>query len=217
MQVFLKPQPIVSPFRAATALDQCSRSNVQAIETTLGCRSVTIRVMENAPLEQRRVLGIPVPARSSLWFVALALAIVVFDQSTKWAVDRWIAPGQEYPEGWPVRLVHITNTGAAFGILQDAGPLLVIISLIGIAVILLYLFNSGFSHPVLRLGLVMMFGGAVGNLIDRVTAGEVIDFVKFPNFPAFNVADSAITIGVILLLWAIAFDRTKHQPGESSS
>jgi signal peptidase II len=53
-----------------------------------------------------------------------------------------------------------------------------------------------------------MLGGAVGNLIDRVAKGEVVDFLKVPNWPAFNVADSAITIGVLLLIWAVMFDTT---------
>jgi signal peptidase II len=55
----------------------------------------------------------------------------------------------------------------------------------------------------MRLGLAFMLGGAVGNLIDRVSSGEVVDFIKFPHWPAFNVADSSITIGVMLLLWAM--------------
>ena len=76
-------------------------------------------------------------------------------------------------------------------------------SVIGMAAIVIYLFNPGFAHPLMRLGLALMLGGAVGNLIDRVKDGEVVDFIKVPNFPAFNVADSAITIGVLLLAWAM--------------
>jgi len=97
----------------------------------------------------------------------------------------------------------VTNSGAAFGIFQGAGPLLILTSVIGMAAIVIYLFNPGFAHPLMRLGLAVMLGGAVGNLIDRVKDGEVVDFIKVPNWPAFNVADSAITIGVLLLAWAM--------------
>jgi signal peptidase II len=64
----------------------------------------------------------------------------------------------------------------------------------------------------MRLGLALMLGGAVGNLIDRVKDGEVVDFIKVPNFPAFNVADSAITIGVLLLAWAMLQEPEASKP-----
>jgi signal peptidase II len=162
------------------------------------------------------LLGVPVPLRRDLWIFASALAIIVADQATKWAIARWLERGDEFPAGWPIRLVHITNSGAAFGILQDSGPLLVIVSFVGIAAILIYLLNPGFVHPLMRFGLALMFAGAVGNFIDRVRDGEVIDFIKFPSWPAFNVADSAITIGVLCLIWAILFDRSDQQSEESS-
>jgi lipoprotein signal peptidase len=111
--------------------------------------------------------------------------------------------GDVWPGDWPVKIVHFTNSGAAFGIFQSAGPLLVVTSVIGMAAILIYLFNPEFAHPVMRAGLALMLGGAIGNLIDRVYAGEVVDFIKFPYFPAFNVADSCITIGVLLLIWGM--------------
>ena len=95
------------------------------------------------------------------------------------------------------------DLGAAFGILQNAGPLLVVTSIIGMATILIYLFNPGFAHPLMRAGLALMLGGAIGNLIDRIVSGRVVDFLKVPHWPAFNFADSAITIGVLLLLWAM--------------
>ncbi|MEX1102785.1 MAG: signal peptidase II, partial [Dehalococcoidia bacterium] len=105
--------------------------------------------------------------------------------------------------------------GAAFGFFQGAGPLLAITSIVGMAFILVYLFNPGFAHPLMRIGLALMLGGAVGNLIDRLAEGKVVDFIKVPNFPAFNVADSAITIGVLCLLWAI-FKETEAEKSASS-
>ena len=71
--------------------------------------------------------------------------------------------------------------------------------------IVVYFLNLGAGEPLLRIGLALMLGGALGNLVDRVLNGRVVDFIKFPNFPAFNVADSAITIGVVVLVWAMTF------------
>lgn len=138
------------------------------------------------------------------WFLALAATLVVLDQLSKWFIRQVVERGDTWPGvGWPIRLVHLTNSGAAFGTLQDAGPLLALTSLVGVVAVAIYLLNPGFAHPVMRVGLAAMLGGATGNLIDRVINGEVVDFIKVPHFPAFNVADSSITIGVLLLLWAM--------------
>ena len=150
------------------------------------------------------------------WFLLLAVVAVAIDQLTKWGITQTIDRGDSIPEDGLIRLVHITNSGAAFGMLQGAGPLLAITSIVGMAAILLYLFNPPFAKPLMRLGLALMLGGAVGNLIDRLRNGEVVDFVKVPNFPAFNVADSCITIGVLLLIWTMLWE-TKEQPDSESS
>jgi signal peptidase II len=163
----------------------------------------------------------PARARSvsfrDLWFVAAAAAVIALDQLTKWLIRLSLDPGHSWPEGWHVRIVHFTNTGAAFGILQDSGPLLVITSLLGVVAILIYLFNPGFAHPLMRLGLGLMLGGALGNLIDRLRTGEVVDFLKVPQWPAFNVADSAITIGVLCLLWVVLMESSQPEAKSGSS
>lgn len=146
------------------------------------------------------------------WFLAVAAAVVGLDQLVKWIIRQTIELGDRQPVVWPLEIVHFTNSGAAFGMLQGAGPLLVMTSVIGMAAIVIYLFNPGFAHPLMRLGLALMLGGAVGNLIDRVKDGEVVDFIKVPNFPAFNVADSAITIGVLLLAWAMLQEPEASKP-----
>ncbi len=144
-------------------------------------------------------------------FLALAAAIVVADLLSKWGIRSWVDRGDAWPDAsWNVRIVHFANSGAAFGILEGAGPLLIVTSVVGVALILVYLFNPGMVSPFVRSGLSLMLGGALGNLLDRVGDGEVVDFIKFPEWPAFNVADSAITIGVIILLWALLMQK---QPG----
>lgn len=150
------------------------------------------------------------------WFFALASAIVGFDQLIKWVIRNNLPIGDVWPGDWPVKIVHVTNSGAAFGIFQGAGPLLVITSIIGMAAILIYLLNPGFAHPIMRVGLALMLGGAVGNLIDRVYAGQVVDFIQFPHFPAFNVADSAITIGVLSLIWGMLSQEAQTSHSDAS-
>ncbi len=158
--------------------------------------------MEGAPPREAvrsRVAFRPADA----WFLGVAVVIIGFDQATKWLIRETVDRGDSHPVIWPLEIVHFTNTGAAFGMLQGAGPLLVMTSVVGMAAIVIFLFNPSFAHPLMRLGLAFMLGGAIGNLIDRVKDGEVVDFIKVPNFPAFNVADSAITIGVLLLIWTM--------------
>lgn len=150
------------------------------------------------------------------WFLLLAAAVIGLDQLTKWLIREYVHRGDSYPEDGLLRIVHITNTGAAFGVLQGAGPLLAVTSVIGMTAILIYLFNPGFAHPLMRAGLALMLGGAIGNLIDRVAHGKVVDFIKVPHFPAFNAADSAITIGVIVLLWAMLREQAQSAKPEAS-
>lgn len=155
--------------------------------------------------------------RRDAWFLVVVLVIIAADQATKWLVRSGLDRGDSWPEGWQIRFVHFVNTGAAFGILQNSGPLLVVTSIVGVVALLIYLFNPGFAHPVVRIGLALMLGGAVGNLIDRVAHGQVVDFLKVPHWPAFNIADSAITIGVLCLLWAVLWiDRAPNDEKSSS-
>lgn len=141
--------------------------------------------------------------------------MVGLDQLTKWFVRLSVDYGDSIPESGLIRIVHVTNSGAAFGLFQNAGPLLVVTGVIGLVAILVYFFNPGFAHPFMRAGLALMLGGAIGNLIDRMARGEVVDFIKVPNWPAFNVADSAISIGVLLLIWTMLREtdtRTDEEP-----
>jgi signal peptidase II len=106
-------------------------------------------------------------------------------------------------EPW-FKLVHWTNTGAAFGLLQGQAPLFVAIALVVIVAVLIYSRQLPADSWAVRICLGLMLGGAIGNLIDRVTVGAVLDFVdvywRNHHFWAFNVADSAITVGVAGML-----------------
>lgn len=169
--------------------------------------------MESAPTRDATRARAVIRPRDG-WFILLTLAIIGADQAVKWVIRETIERGDAHAVVWPLKIVHVTNSGAAFGMFQGAGPLLVMTSILGMVAIVVFLFNPSFAHPLMRLGLALMLGGAVGNLIDRVKDGEVVDFIKVPNFPAFNVADSAITIGVLVLVWAMLREPQQSQPGD---
>ncbi|HKZ51244.1 MAG TPA: signal peptidase II [Dehalococcoidia bacterium] len=135
-----------------------------------------------------------------LGMVALALAL---DQVTKELVRTNLERGDFWPsQDWPVRVHHVTNTGAAFGILKDQTGFLIITALLGVAAILLYYRNPPIQHLSVPIAVGMMLGGAVGNLADRIRLGHVTDFIDFPMWPAFNVADASIVVAVAVLIAA---------------
>lgn len=142
-----------------------------------------------------------------LWIMA---AVVVLDQATKLLVDRWMALHESHEVvGGFLRLTYVRNRGAAFGILSDAdlpfqAALFSLLSLAALAAIALYAWRLPAESRLPKAALALIIGGAVGNLIDRMRLGYVIDFVDAyfgaHHWPAFNVADSAITVGVVLLV-----------------
>jgi signal peptidase II len=139
-------------------------------------------------------------------FFGVALLVVLLDQLTKRLIDHRLLLYQSWPsESWPVHLTHFANSGAAFSILQDQTTFLIFTSIIGLAAILLFFLYPPLDHPLLRVALGLALGGAIGNLIDRVVFGSVTDFIQFPHYPAFNVADSSIVIGVAILIWFLVF------------
>lgn len=139
-------------------------------------------------------------ARAAWLRATIVLAVVVaVDQGIKLWVTGALERGERRDLLPPlVDLVNTRNTGVAFGLLQDSAALVGIA--VGLAVAALLVFFARNAHrPALWLPVGMLMGGAVGNVIDRVREGAVIDFLKFPAWPAFNVADAAITLGVVVL------------------
>jgi signal peptidase II len=147
-------------------------------------------------------------------FLGTALLVVALDQATKAVVRASLARGEVWPDDWPVRLHYVTNTGAAFGILKDQTGFLIVTALIGLAAIYLYYRYPPFDHLVAPLAIGLMLGGALGNLVDRVRLGEVTDFIDVGWWPSFNVADSAISVGIAVLLigYLLFSDRAPPKP-----
>jgi signal peptidase II len=139
--------------------------------------------------------------------LALAAALVAADQVTKWAVLAHFAAGEWRQVTGFFNLGLVFNKGAAFSMLADAGgwqtPLLVAFALAAAAIVSFLIFRNP-RKRLLCLGLALILGGAVGNLIDRLRFGQVVDFLDFHalgwHWPAFNVADSAISVGAVLLI-----------------
>jgi signal peptidase II len=151
--------------------------------------------------ERPRARGVPI---RGLLFLGLAALVVVSDQLTKRLADDRLRSQRSVPVLDDIlRLTYVENRGAAFGLLQDQTVFFILVGVLVIGVIAAsyrYLPRSGF---LLHLALGLQLGGAIGNLIDRVRQGYVVDFVDFGYranwWPVFNVADSAIVIGVTLL------------------
>lgn len=143
-------------------------------------------------------------AGRSAWALAgLTVALVIAaDQLTKKLARDGIRPGDEDPIFPALKLVNVRNEGVAFGI--DAGGKTLVIALIALALIALVLYFARHSAKALIwLPTGLLVGGALGNIVDRVRDGAVTDFLKIPAWPAFNVADIAITVGVVALVFVL--------------
>lgn len=143
-----------------------------------------------------------------LGYLGLSVAVVLLDQVSKFWVQAELAPYEQIAI-WPVfNLTLVFNKGAAFSFLSDAGgwqrPFFIGLASLVSLVLIVWLARLRRHERLLAIGLALVIGGALGNLIDRIWLGHVVDFLDFHwggwHWPAFNVADSAITLGVALLL-----------------
>jgi signal peptidase II len=145
------------------------------------------------------------------WARALALivAVVALDQATKALLEAQIDPGEHRDLVLGFELVNVTNEGIAFGFLGDGGSLVLVVTLVAL-VLLLTWFALAAPRPGFWIAVGLLVGGALGNLVDRVTDNGVTDFLDPPLWPAFNIADVAITAGVVvLILMAFAHERSQ--------
>ena len=135
--------------------------------------------------------------------VAAVMAIVlILDRVTKHAVIAGIPVGTTHKFLPAVNLVHIHNSGVAFGFFSGGGALVLVLTLAALSALVVY-FLLRPTRRGLWLPTGLLLGGALGNLIDRLAHGYVTDFIKFPAWPAFNISDMAITFGVLSLLYVL--------------
>jgi signal peptidase II len=151
---------------------------------------------------------------------SISITVVIIDQLTKLWIQNNFAIGQSLPETGFFRLTYAQNTGAAFSIFYGHVEILTVVSCIGVILLLIYLFYVSRKYPALdtamsRIALGLILGGAIGNLIDRMTLGYVRDFIDVGPWPIFNIADSATTVGVIIFAIFILFFSGKIDRDES--
>jgi signal peptidase II len=128
--------------------------------------------------------------------------VVAADQVVKALVISALQRGEQRELVAGIKLVNTRNTGVAFGQLQGGGAIVVVLIAVAVIALVVYVSRNA-QRPLIWLPAGLLLGGAVGNVIDRIREGAVIDFIKLPHWPAFNVADSAITIGVLMLLFVM--------------
>ncbi len=156
------------------------------------------------------------------YYFLAALFVVILDRATKWLVAQKINLHDSIPviPGF-FSLTHVQNRGAAFGIFDESPTqwkitILILFSVVALVVVTTLLWKNGHALSATGMGLALVMGGAIGNLWDRLFAGRVVDFLLFYigsyHWPAFNVADTAIVCGAILLVSEIVFAKNpKHE------
>jgi signal peptidase II len=159
--------------------------------------------------------------RNIIFFILGAAVVIFLDQTTKAAISSRFLLHESYGviDGF-FNLVYVMNPGAAFGFLAGASEVFRYIFFIGITVIAIlliiyYLVKQKPGNIITVISLTLIFAGAVGNLVDRIRFGAVVDFLDVYvgtwHWPAFNVADSAITVGAILMIWEMILSSKKRK------
>jgi signal peptidase II len=144
--------------------------------------------------------------------LATAGLVVALDQGTKQLVDRNILPGDQVAVVPGLHLTNTRNTGVAFGALEGGGLIVAILIGLSLALLIAY-FAANRTTPWLWLPVGLLLGGALGNLADRARAGAVLDFIDPVAWPAFNVADACIVVGVFALLVVVEGRQRRAGPG----
>jgi signal peptidase II len=182
-------------------------ADVRVGSTTDGLTPISVAV---------RPLGASWPQWVSL--AAVGSAAVIADQLTKAIVTSRLDLGDEVHVVGPFSLHHVTNSGIAFGLFASATSIVILLTSVAVAWMLYFFARSGARHPVLPVALGLVIGGSVSNLIDRIRLGHVTDFLDVRYWPAFNLADTFIVVGVAALLMALVLsDRTASRAVVSRS
>ena len=144
------------------------------------------------------------------------LLVFLADQLSKYFIKSNLRLYESWPEEGLFRLTHGSNSGTAFGLFPNQTLVLILASLIAIGFLYYFYRTQAPTNKLLRLAIGLQLGGAVGNLVDRIRAGAVVDFIDVGWWPIFNLADSSIVIGITLLAVALLFGRG-FQPDDTSS
>ncbi len=157
----------------------------------------------------------PSIARTAAFAAAAATVVLVLDQLSKRIVLDRLGPGGDHDVVTIIpgvlRLIFVRNTGSAFGLFQGSSEILKVLAVVAVVILGVYYARAAARDGLLAVALGLQVGGAFGNIIDRFRYGYVIDWIDLPRFPTFNLADSGITIGVVLLIYCLLFrDPERH-------
>jgi signal peptidase II len=177
-------------------------ADVRVGSTTDGLTPISVAV---------RPLGATLAHWTSLG--AVALSALGADQLTKAIVTSRLDLNDEVHVVGSFSIHHVTNSGIAFGLFASATPIVILLTGLAVTWMLYFFARSGSRHPVLPVALGLVIGGSVSNLIDRIRLGHVTDFLDFRYWPAFNLADTFIVVGVAALLLALILsDKESARP-----
>ncbi len=150
------------------------------------------------------------------WLALLAVgaAAIVADQLTKQVIGRTLDVGDSVDIVGPFSIHHVENSGIAFGLFSSRTTVVIAVTALAVGWMVWFFARSGRRHPVLPVALGLVLGGSVANLIDRVRLGRVTDFLDLEAWPAFNLADTFIVVGVAVLFGALVLaDRPRRPHG----
>jgi signal peptidase II len=150
-------------------------------------------------------------ARAPQWagLGAVVIAAIAADQVTKLIVSSQLAFGESLRVLGPFAIRHVQNSGIAFGLFSSATPIVTALTALAVGWMLVFFARSGARHPVLPVALGLLIGGSTSNLVDRIRLGHVTDFLDLRYWPAFNLADSFIVVGVSILFLALLMGDTR--------
>lgn len=187
--------------------DEGAKESAKLADVRVGSKTVGLAPVSVA----ERSLG----AGAWQWagLATVAIAAVIADQLTKHVVTRTLPLDDSVHVIGPLSIHHVQNSGIAFGLFSSATAVVTIVTAIAIVWMLAFFYRSGSRHPVLPAALGLLIGGSVSNLVDRIRLHHVTDFIDVNWWPAFNLADSFIVVGVAILLAAlVAADRKPRPP-----
>ena len=158
----------------------------------------------------------PLGAGAVEWvsLLAVAAAAVIADQLTKQVIARTLDVGERVDIVGPFSVRHVENSGIAFGLFASRTTIVIAVTALAVGWMVWFFARSGRRHPVLPVALGLVLGGSLANLIDRIRLGRVTDFLDLEAWPAFNLADTFIVVGVAVLFGALVLaDRPRRLHG----
>lgn len=181
---------------------------VPQVDVRIGSTANALRPISSA---ERSLAAGPV---QWLALVAVGAAAIVADQLTKQVVGRTLAVGESVDLIGPFSIHHVENSGIAFGLFASRTSFVIAITAVAVGMMVWFFARSGKRHPILPVGLGLVLGGSIANLLDRVRLGRVTDFLDLDAWPAFNLADMFIVVGVAVLFGTLVLaDRSDRMHG----